>query len=75
MSNTNALAQNIQRRLREAQAAPATTAAPQATPESGSQQLRVTKGGDLLAPGEPNPTDGTPVQAIPTATFHRGCGR
>jgi len=68
------LAQSIRRRLEQAPAA-----ARAATPEQvarGEDQLRVTKSGELIAPGEevPKGPDGAPVPhtAVPSGTFHRG---
>lgn len=69
-SNTSELAETIRRRLERA----AQTAAAPQTPEPANR-LRVTKDGELVAPGEeiPKGPDGKPVAAlvVPDATFHK----
>lgn len=71
------LAREIQRRLSEAQGAPAPEAAAHPSPpptQPDNQGLRVTKDGRIVRPGEAVPVDeqGNPVafHAIPDATFH-----
>ena len=70
--NVSDLAQNIRRRLEQAP-----VAARAATPEQvarGEDQVRVTKSGELVAPGEevPKGPDGNPVPhtVVPSGTFH-----